>query len=102
MYRRARQKYDEMISRRDHDGLQPLYRSKNWKGKERKEAKKEKKKSWYARDGSEAVFFVESTQDGILAESCRKEFKKARVKVKVIGRSGQTVKSVLTKSNPFK
>ena len=101
VYKKAKGKYDEMI-RRDQERTQPLYRSKNWQNKERKEAKKEKKKNWYAKDGSEAVFFVESTPDGILAESCRKEFKNAGFRVKVVERSGRTVKTALTKSNPFK
>ena len=62
----------------------------------------EKKKNWYAKDGSEAVLFVEATPDGSLAEECRKTFKENGFKVKVIERSGCTVKNALTKSNPFK
>ena len=39
--------------------------------------KKTKNKNWYARDGSEAVFFVETPLDRVLAETCKKTFKNA-------------------------
>ena len=90
-----------MIKKND-EGTQPLYRNKNWNVRERREQKRSKKKEWYTRDGSEAVFFVETTPDGILAEACKKSFKKAGLKVKVVERTGKTVKTALTKSNPFR
>ena len=101
VYKRAKAKFNDMV-KRSNDGTQPLYRSKNWHAKERRELKKAKKKEWYTRDGSEAVFFVEATPDGILAEACKKSFKKAGLKVKVVERSGRTIKAALTKSNPFR
>ena len=101
VYKRAKRKYDEIV-KIQNEGQQPFYRSKSWQSKERKEQKKEKKKTWYTKDGSEALFFVEATPDGSLAEQCRKTFKNAGFKVKVIERSGCTVKNALTKSNPFK
>ena len=101
VYKKAKAKFDDMI-KKSNDGTQPLYRSKDWHANERKEMKKTKKKEWYTRDGSEAVFFVETTPDGTLAEACKKAFKNAGLKVKVIERTGKTVKAALTKSNPFK
>ena len=101
VYKRAKAKYDDMV-KKNSDKIQPLYRSKNWHAKERREHKNAKMKEWYKKDGSEAVFFVETTPDGILAEACKKAFKSAGLKVKVIERTGRTVKAALTKSNPFK
>ena len=95
VYRREKAKFDDMM-KRNNDGTQPLYRSKNWHAKERRELNKAKKKEWYTRDGSEAVFFVEATPDGILADACKKSFKKAGLNVKVDERSGRS------KSNPFR
>ena len=101
IYIRAKRKYDETI-RKDNEGVEPLYRSKDWNSKERKEVKKKKKEDWYTRDGSEAVFFVETTPDGVLADSCKKSLKKAGLKVKVVETTGQTIKTALSKSNPFR
>ena len=64
--------------------------------------KKRKKKTWFKGDGSEAVFFVDATPESKLAEECRKEFKKSGLKVKVVERSGRSIKRTLVKSNPFK
>ena len=101
MYRAAKKRYDEMI-RRDTEGTEPLYRSKDWNRSERVKEKERKKRTWFKGDGSDAVFFVDATTESALAERCREEFRKAGLKVKVVERSGRSIKSKLVKSNPFK
>ena len=101
VYRRAKKKYDNRV-RKDIEGTEPLYRSKSWNRKERNKVKESKKKSWFRDDGSEAVLFVSATKDGELADKCRREFRRANLKVKVVERTGNSLKKSLVKSNPFK
>ena len=101
VYRAAKKRYDEMV-RKDEEGIEPLYRSKEWNRNERTKEKERKKRTWFKNDGSEAVFFVDATPESILAERCKEEFRKAGLKVKVVERSGTSVKRSLVKSNPFK
>ena len=61
-----------------------------------------KKRNWYKNGGSEAVFFVNATPNRSLAKACSNEFKKVGLKVKVVERTGTTIKKMLVKSNPFK
>ena len=65
------------------EGTEPLYRSKEWNRNERVKEKERKKRTWFMKDGSEAVFFVDATPNSTLAEKCREEFQKAGLKVKV-------------------
>ena len=101
VYLRAKKKYNEILKKND-EGIQPLYRSKSWNIKERKEVKQSKVRNWFQNDGSEAVFFVEATPKGKLAEACKREFKQAGLKIKVVEKTGATVKKSLVKSDPFK
>ena len=50
----------------------------------------------------DAVFFVEATPDGKLAEDCQRTFKEAGLNVKVVEKSGSAMKRLIVKSNPFK
>ena len=101
VYRAAKRRFDEMV-KRDAEGVEPLYRSKDWKRTERVKEKERKKRTWFKGDGSEAVFFVDSTPESELAEKCRKEFGRSGLRVKVVERSGRSIKRTLVKSNPFK
>ena len=101
VYVRAKQKYDEIV-RKHEEGVQPLYRSKEWNYHERTKNKREKRKNWFRNDGSEAVFFLDATPNEELANMCKEVFKSQGLKVKVIERTGTTIKKTLVKSNPFK
>ena len=101
VYRTAKKRFDEML-RKDETGTEPLYRSKNWNRAERNEEKRRKKGNWFKGNGSEAVYFVDATPGSQLADLCRKEFERAGLKIKVVERSGRSVKRTLVKSNPFK
>ena len=103
VYKAAKRRYNEMV-RKDATGETPMYRARDWNREERVKVKEQKKRTWYKgeKEESEAVFFVKATPEGKLAERCKKEFKRAGLKVKVIERTGRSVKSSLVKSNPFK
>ena len=103
VYKSAKKKYEEML-RKDLEGETPLYREKSWKRLERIKEKEQKRKSWYknGKDKAEAVFFVKATPGSKLAEECKKEFKKAKLQVKVVEKTGRSVKRELVKSNPFR
>ncbi len=103
VYKTAKKKYEEM-KKKDVEGEKPLYRGKNWNRLERLNEKAQKRKLWYknGENGAEAVFFVKATPGGKLADECRKEFKRANLNVKVIEKTGKSIKKELVKSNPFK
>ena len=102
VYQKAKQRYEKMVEDSDN-GLVPLYRNKNWKRAERRIQKERKRTAWFRSDGcSDAVFFVEATPDGKLAEDCQRTFKEAGLNVKVVEKSGSAMKRLIVKSNPFK
>ena len=101
VYKRAKLRYKNMMDE-SQTGQTPFYRSKNWNKEERNIQKEQKRAGWFRNDGSDAVFFVEATPNGALAEACQKEFKDAGLKVKVVERSGSALKRSIVRSNPFK
>ena len=50
-----------------------MYRGRNWNLEERVKHKASKKKNWYKKSGSEAVFFVNATPNRSLAKACSDE-----------------------------
>ena len=100
IYSKAKEKYDRAMQKHV-DGVEPFYKAKSWNQNERRKSKEHKRKNWYKQSGAEAVFFVPATRDGRLAEACVEEFKKAKMKVKVVEKTGTTIKRSLVKSNPF-
>ena len=100
IYSKAKEKYDRAM-KKHKEGVEPFYKSKSWNKDERRKNKENKRRNWYKQGGTEAVFFVPSTPNGWLADACAEEFKKAKMKVKIVERAGATVKKSLVKSNPF-
>ena len=98
VYQKAKRKYDKCVEE-DAAGETPMYRSKQWNVEGRREKKRQKTR-WYEKDGSDATFFVNATPNSELAEKCKNIFKKAGLKVKVIEKTGMTVKEMLVKSDP--
>ena len=100
IYSKAKEKYDRAIQKHV-DGVEPFYKAKAWNQDERRKSKIDKRRNWYKQGDTEAVFFVPATRDGRLAEACAAEFKKAKMNVKVVEKTGTTIKKSLVKSNPF-
>ena len=101
VYKKAEERYASMI-RKIEQGVQPLYRSKEWNADER-HRNKAKKTSWFKKDDSTiTVMFVDTTPNRRLATLCEDVFKSQGIKVKVVERTTNTIKRSLVKSNPFK
>jgi hypothetical protein len=60
-----------------------------------------KRKTWYTNGGYESVMFVDSTPKGELARKCRDLIKEGDFRIRVVEKSGTSIKDKLTKSNPF-
>ena len=90
------------ITRCDITGVRPRNREKNWKRGERIDEKRRKRNEWYKEGGFDSVLFVPMTPDGELRKMYQQEVKKSGIRIKVIERTGRTLKSQLQRSNPFK
>ncbi len=101
VYRKAKKRFDEMI-RDSTIGDNPIYRSKFWKLNERQKEKENKKNTWYKKKGFKSTFFVNATPNERLSLECQKVLNEVGLPIKVIEKSGKTIKSHLMKSDPFK
>ena len=63
--------------------------------------KAEKKNRWYEKGGYETVMFVDATPNGELAAECKKALKSSELKIRVVERSGKSLRNVLSRSDPF-
>lgn len=92
----------ETIKQRADAGLRPINRPKEWKQDERTKNKEMKKRSWYRVGGFDSVLFVPSTPGSTLKRMYRKVIKKSGIRIRVVERTGSTLKSKLQRSNPFR
>ena len=90
------------IKERAEAGIRPINRPKEWKREERMKEKENKEQSWYRKDGYDSVLFVPATPGSKLRKMYQKEIKKSGIRIRVVERSGETVKSMLQRSNPFR
>ena len=82
--------------------IRPMHRPKGWLKAERLEEKERKKTNWYRRGGFDSVLFVPSTKDGKLKQMYQHCIRKSGFRMKVVERSGRTLKSQLQTSDPFR
>ncbi|KAL8581246.1 hypothetical protein ACOMHN_038346 [Nucella lapillus] len=101
VWRSALKAYNS-IKEKDRNGKQPLYRPKNWQRTERKKIRRAKKEDWYKKGGNKTVIFVPSTPLSQLSKRYQEVIGKTNLKIKVVERSGKTVKSILQESDPYK
>ena len=83
-------------------GIRPVNRPKGWQRDERTEQKEQKKKNWYRQGGFDSVLFVPTTPAGKLKRMYEKEIQRSGIRIKVVERTGRTLKSQLQTSDPFK
>jgi hypothetical protein len=84
----------------EKEGVRPMHKPKSWNKNEREEAKVWKKENWYKENGDESVIFVPPTPGSELQRRYRREIKRQGFKVKVVEKSGATLKHMLQKSDP--
>ena len=66
------------------------------------EQKEKKRREWYKQGGFDSVLFVPSTPNGKLKRMYQTEISKSGLRIKVVEKTGRTLKSQLQASNPFR
>ena len=92
----------ETIRDNEANGLRPMHRPKTWRRAERIVEKEEKKKTWYKRGGFDSVLFIPTTPNGRLKSMYEGVIRRSGIRMKVVERTGRTLKSQLQTSDPFK
>ena len=92
----------ETIRDNEELDIRPMHRPKGWRKVERLEEKERKRKKWYRQGGFDSVLFVPSTKDGRLKQNYQHVIRNSGFRVKVVERTGKTLKSQLQTSNPFR
>ena len=90
------------IKDNEANDIRPINRPKNWNRAERERQKQKKRREWYKQGGFDSVLFLPSTPQGKLKHMCEDAIKKSGMRIKVVERTGRTLKSQLQTSNPFK
>ena len=102
MYVKTKKKYENIKLENANNTTCPMYRIKFWKQNERWKQKNQKMKTWYKNNGGVWIsFFVDYMEKGELAKECQKTINDARLKIKVVEKTGRTLKQELVWSNPF-
>ena len=92
----------ETMMANEERGIRPIHRPKGWHRTERMEQKEVKKKTWYKQGGFDSVLFVPSTPGGKLKRMYNHAIRSSGLRIKVVERTGRTIKSELQRSNPFR
>ena len=82
--------------------MRPLNRPKNWEKERRREEKRNKQRNWYKDGGFDSVLFVSMTPNSELRKEYEKEIRKSGLRIKVVERTGRTLKNQLQSSDPFR
>ena len=90
------------IQELDQTGVKPMYRPKEWRQSERRKEKEEKRRSWYRKGNYSSVIFVPATPESSLKRSLDEDVKKSGLRIRIVEKSGMSVKRVLQRSDPFK
>ena len=101
VYRKAKNKFSKRQTN-ENEGKEPMYRSKFWNLERRKSEKEGGQNEWYKKGGFKSTLFIEATPKEELARKCQSILKQCGLPIKVIQKSGKSIKQHLVKSNPFK
>ena len=93
--------YQTMMNN-EANSIRPINRPKTWNKEERNRQKVRKRKEWYKQGGFDSVLFIPSTPKSKLKHMCEDAIKKSGIRIKVVERTGRTLKSQLQTSNPFR
>ena len=92
----------KIIREKEELGIRPINRPKEWKRQEREKEKELKKREWYRKGGFDSVLFVPSTPAGKLKGMYQREINRSGLRIKVVEKTGSTLKDELQSSNPFR
>jgi hypothetical protein len=101
VYKKAKRCFDSIVQDAAN-GTKPLYRPKTYQRETREKEKKNKQRNWYGKGGDETVMFVDATPGSVLAKKFRDTLTSCGLKIRVVERTGDSIKSLLTKSDPFR
>ena len=87
------------IIEKDQRGEQPLYRPKTWKRRERQEDRRKKKTTWYKKGNNNSVIFIPATPNSELKKKFENEVKESKLGIRIVEKSGRTIKSLVQRSN---
>ncbi len=90
------------IREAENQGIRPMHRPKDWERQRRRNEKESKRKNWYKNGGFDSVLFLPMTPGGTLKRMYERTIQKSGLRIKVVERTGKTLKSQLQCSNPFK
>ena len=100
--------FQKMIEE-DKRGVKPLYRDRFWNSDKRKEAKQNKKRNWYKKDGGsvlQIVLFVPPTPGGGLVKDLQRREEELNKfndeRIVFVESGGVKIEEILTQKNPFK
>jgi len=80
-------------------GRTPLHRPRGWYRQEREKMKRRKKENWYRKGGYETPIFIAATPNGKLKKRLQEKIDKTGMKIKVIEKTGNTMKRALQKTS---
>ena len=83
----------------DRQGRIPLHRTREWKRNERERMKRVKKEEWFKKGGYESLIFVPATPKAELKKKLQRKVDETDIKIKVIEKTGSTLKRSLQKTS---
>ena len=101
VYKKAKRCFDNIVQESENGGT-PVYRSKTYQRATREKERNNKRRNWYGKGGDETVMFVDATPGSALAKKFKNVLSTCGLKIRVVERTGESVKSLLTKSDPFR
>ena len=90
------------IRHNDKIGLIPMYRTRQWKKEQREKEKRKKKTQWFKGNGAKSVVFVPATPNSKLKKLYEEAITKSKIPIKVVEKSGPTLKNKVQKSDPLR
>ena len=86
---------------KEKKGERPIHRPKEWRRREREKERRAKRTGWFRKGGHETVIFIPATKESKLKTNLEEIVRRSKVKVKIIEKNTKTIKSILTKPDPF-
>ena len=91
------------LMQKELNGDRPVYRSsQDWNKFERRQQKEQKKNDWYKKGGCDSVMFIPATPGSALKKSYDQIVRDEYLKIRVVEKSGISLRQKLQRSNPFK
>ena len=84
------------------NGERPLYLPREWNADERRRDIELKKRNWFKRGNCCAPLFLPATPNSILCKKANEFIRGMGLKIRVVERSGLSLKRSLQRSNPFR